>query len=99
MSEQITTYDPAAALDTPEAIDIFLNDAFETEDPSYIAEALGLIARSQGMSNISKKTQLNREQLYKTLSREGNPTIQTVIKVMKTMGLVLTFKHSVQTSL
>ena len=94
MAEQISNYDPAIALDTPEAVDIFLSDAFETEDPSYIAEALGLIARAKGMSNVSRESQLNREQLYKTLSKEGNPTIQTVIKVMKTMGLTLTFKHS-----
>ncbi len=94
MTAKLTNYDPAKALDSQEAIDIFLNDAFETENPKHIAEALGIIARSKGMSNISKNTKLNREQLYKTLSNEGNPTITTVIKVMKTMGLTLTFKHS-----
>ncbi len=94
MTVKLTNYDPAKALDSQEAIDIFLNDAFETENPKHIAEALGIIARSKGMSNISKDTMLNREQLYKTLSKEGNPTITTVIKVMKTMGLTLTFKHS-----
>lgn len=94
MAEQIFKYDPAAALDTPEAVDIFLNDAFETENPAYIAEALGVIARAKGMSKVSRAANLNREQLYKTLSSEGNPTFTTVIKVMKSLGLSLTFKHS-----
>ena len=94
MAEQVYKYDPVIALDTPEAVEVFLTDAFETEDPAYIAEALGLVARAKGMSKISKDTQLNREQLYKSLSSEGNPTIMTVMKVMKSLGLSLTFKHS-----
>lgn len=49
-------YDPATALDNPEAIAIFITDAFETGDTAYIAKALGVVARAKGMAEIAKKT-------------------------------------------
>ncbi len=94
MAEQTYKYDPTAALDTEEAVNIFLNDAFETENPAYITEALGLILRAKDISQTPQADNLNREQLYKTLSSEENPTFTTVINIMKSLGFSLTFKHS-----
>ena len=54
-----------------------------------IAAALGAIARAQGMTRIAKETGLNREGLYKTLSGEGNPELDTLLKVIKAVGLQL----------
>jgi hypothetical protein len=49
MSEQLLyTYDPAAALDGPQDIAIFMADALETGDAAYIAKALGVVARGLG---------------------------------------------------
>lgn len=42
MAESLYDYDPAAALNSEEAIAIFMADAFETGDAAYIAKALGL---------------------------------------------------------
>lgn len=53
MTEPLYDYDPAAALDSPEAVEVFITDAFETGDASYIAKALGVVARAEGMSNIA----------------------------------------------
>jgi len=52
-----------------------------------LAAALGDIARAQGMTKIAKKTGLGRESLYKTLSREGNPELATVLKLFDAIGL------------
>ena len=41
------------------------------------------------MSQISKQTGLSRENLYKTLSAEGNPELGRVIRVMQALGLRL----------
>lgn len=92
MTEPLYDYDPAAALDSPEAVEVFITDAFETGDASYIAKALGVVARAEGMSKIARQTGLSREQLYRSFSDDGNPTLKTVLSVMQAMGLSLTAK-------
>ncbi|WP_067514993.1 addiction module antidote protein [Endozoicomonas ascidiicola] len=92
MTESIHDYDPAAALDSPEAIELFMADAFETGDASYIAKALGVVARAEGMGGIAKQTGLSREQLYRSFSEDGNPTLKTILTVMQALGLGITAK-------
>ncbi len=87
MAEQIYNYDPAAALDSAEAIEVFMADAFETGKSGYIAKALGVVARAKGMSQIANDTGLSREQLYRSFSEKGNPTLKTTLVVMQALGL------------
>lgn len=95
MGEKLSTYDPAEDLQSDEAISVFMQEAFKTEDASYIAHALGVVARAKGMAQIAKETGLSREQLYRSFSAEGNPTLKTTIAVMKALGVELTAKsHS-----
>jgi DNA-binding phage protein len=49
-TEKMYDYDPAVALNSPEAIAIFMTDAFETGNTAYIAKALGVVARAKGYS-------------------------------------------------
>nr|UVN18323.1 hypothetical protein pPsy0462c_00064 [Pseudomonas syringae] len=76
MSESIYDYDPAEALDGPEAIAVFMADAFETGNADYIAQALGVVAKAKGMSELAKETGLSRQQLYRSFSTDGNPTLK-----------------------
>jgi len=69
-------------------------DALETEDASYIADALGVVARARGMTQIADETGLSREQLYRSLSENGNPTLKTTLAVMKALGIQLTAKSA-----
>ena len=94
MSEQLYTYDPAEALDSPEAIKVFLDDAFETGDAAYIAKALGVVAKAKGMGDIASKTGLSREQLYRSFSDKGNPTLKTILAVMQALGLTMAAKQT-----
>src|SRR5258708_39590401 len=80
-------YDSAEYLDSNEAINAYMEEALETDDPAFIAKALGTIARARGMSRIAKKAGLSRESLYKALSTEGNPEFGTIIRVMQALGL------------
>jgi probable addiction module antidote protein len=73
MAIKITRFDSTEFLDSDEAIGAYLEEALETDDPAFIAQALGTIARARGMSQIAKQTGLSRESLYKSLSAEGNP--------------------------
>jgi len=92
MGEILTTYDPAEDLVSDEAIASFMAEAFETEDSRYIAHALGVVARAKGMAQIASQTGLSREQLYRSFSANGNPTLKTTIAVMKALGIELTAK-------
>ena len=59
------------------------------EDAAYIAAALGDVARARGMVQLAKDTAISREDLYKALSLDGNPSLATVLKVVKALGLRL----------
>lgn len=92
MTKKLTTYDPAEDLTSNAAVATFMAEAFETEDAGYIAHALGVVARAKGMTQIATETGLSREQLYRSFSENGNPTLKTTIAVMKALGVELTAK-------
>ena len=92
MAEKLTTYDPAEDLSSNESIAVFMAEAIETNDAGYIAHALGVVARAKGMAQIAAQTGLSREQLYRSFSENGNPTLKTTLAVMKALGLELTAK-------
>jgi probable addiction module antidote protein len=93
MKPKTTKWDAAEYLDSEEAIAIFMGEAFKTNDPAYIAHAVGVVARAKGMAQISKKTGLSREQLYRSFSEKGNPTLKSTLAVMKALGIELTAKR------
>jgi probable addiction module antidote protein len=94
MTKKLTTYDPAEDLTTDKAIATFMAEAFQTNDAAYIAHALGVVARAKGMAQIAGQTGLSREQLYRSFSENGNPTLKTTLAVMKALGIGLTAKAS-----
>ena len=65
----------------------YLNAALEDGDTSVIVTALGDIARAKGMTQLAKETGITRDGLYKALSPTGNPSFDTVQKVVKAFGL------------
>lgn len=95
MAEKIYDLDLADMLKTDEAMEVFLADAFETGEARHIASALGVVARAKGMTSIARKTGLAREQLYKTLSEAGNPTLETTLAVMKAIGFEMHGKRHI----
>ncbi|MFO1400118.1 MAG: addiction module antidote protein [Steroidobacteraceae bacterium] len=60
------------------------------DDAALLAAALGDIARARGMMGLAQATGITREGLYKALSKDGNPSLGTVLKVMRALGLKLT---------
>jgi probable addiction module antidote protein len=90
MAAKTSPFDSAEYLDNPEAVEAYLEDALESNDPAIIAHAFGVIARAKGMSRIAQDAGLSQESLYKALSADGNPELATVLKVIKALGLKLT---------
>jgi probable addiction module antidote protein len=82
-------YDVADQLRTPDEMAAYL-DAWLAEAPDDvggIARALGDITRAKGMSKVARDSGLSRESLYKALSEDGNPSLSTVLKVAKALGI------------
>ena len=83
-------FDAAKDLDSDEAIAVYLDEAFATQDPAFITHAIGVAARARGMTQIAKDAGLSRESLYKALSNTGNPEFATVLRVLQALGLRMT---------
>jgi probable addiction module antidote protein len=92
--EKFSRYDVVDYLKSDEDIAAYLDACIEEagDDAAYIAAALGDIARARGMAQMAKDTGISREGLYKALSADGNPSLATVLKVVKALGLKLTTK-------
>ena len=86
---QLKKFDVVDFLDSDEALVEYLNVALETNDPKYFTKALGNVARAKGMSFISEDTGLGRQSLYRALSGEGNPRMDTLFKVLESLDIRL----------
>lgn len=86
-----TRYDVAEHLRTPAEMAAYLDAWLEEapDDGAGIARALGDIARAKGMALVARDTGLSRESLYRALSKSGNPSLSTVLKVAKSLGVRL----------
>lgn len=94
MALKVSPFDPARYLETEEDILHHLEAAMEGNDARHIASALGDVARSKGMSEVAKNSGLGRQALYKALSEDGNPTLETLVAVLGALGLSLTVQRA-----
>jgi probable addiction module antidote protein len=90
--KKFARYDVADYLKSKEDLAAYLDACMEEagDDAACIAAALGDVARARGMAQLGKDTGISREGLYKALSPDGNPSLATVLKVLKALGLRLT---------
>jgi probable addiction module antidote protein len=80
-------FDAANYLETEDDVLQFLDAALEGGDSAHIANAIGVVARSKGMTEIAKRTGVKRQALYHALSEAGNPTLSTLTAVLDALGL------------
>lgn len=83
------------SLKEPDEAAAYLQASFNEyqEDGDFDAFLLALrnVANAQGgLAKLSEKAHLNRQSLYKTLSRSGNPKLDTFGSIMKGLGFTLT---------
>lgn len=94
--EEVTfgRYDAADYLKSEEDIAAYLEAVMEEggDDPAYVARALGVVARARNMTALANEVGMSRVGLNKALSGEGNPTLATVLKVAKALGLNVSFQ-------
>ena len=89
MTLETTRYDAADYLESEAGIVAYLKVAFEEGDADDIRAALNNVARAKGMTAMARETGVAREALYKGLGNEGNPTLATLLAVVRALGVKL----------
>jgi len=82
-------FDAADYLDNEEVIAEYLNAALEDENPDVFLVAVSDIAKARGMAQLAKDTGLGRESLYKALAPGAKPRYDTVLKLVRALGVEL----------
>ena len=85
-------WDASEYLKTEQDIIDYLDAAAETGDPTLMQAAIGDVAKARGMGQIAEAAGVGRESLYKSLSKDGNPSFQTIAKVVQALGGRLTIQ-------
>jgi probable addiction module antidote protein len=83
------SFDASRYIDSPETELVFVQEAFDSGDARVIAAAIGEIARARGMSQLARDAGVSRESLYRSLSEDGNPRLDTLMKVLGQLGIKL----------
>lgn len=89
MAIETKPWDAAETLNTPADIAAYLDAYLEDGTPEELLRAVNTIARSRGMSELARQTGISREALYRAFSENGNPTLDTLLRVMKALGVRL----------
>lgn len=97
--KNIHAFDAADYLDNDVVIAEYLNAALEDENPNVFLQAIADVAKARGMTKLAKDTGLGRESLYKALAPGAKPRYDTVIKLVRALGVELhtTPAHASQT--
>ena len=91
MTEQLTEFNPFEFMDTQEEINEFLMDCYQDEDPNTFVTALGQLVKLHGVTSVAEQSGLNRESMYKTFNGKTQPKWDTVVRVLKTLHVNLSF--------
>jgi len=89
MALKTLPFDAADAIDTPDAQAELLAEALASGDAKVVTAALGMIARSKGMSQMARDAGISREAIYRATGPDGNPTLSTLMAIVRSAGLKL----------
>lgn len=87
--KNIAAFDAADYLDNDIVISEYLNAALEDENPNVFLQAIADVAKARGMSKLAKDTGLGRESLYKALAPGAKPRYDTIIRLVRALGVEL----------
>ena len=85
-----TRWDAADHIDDDREAAAYLAAALEDGEIEDVRNALGAIVRARGVSAVAKKAALSRQTVHVAGGQTGNPTLETVLAVVKALGFKLT---------
>ncbi|MFT8776750.1 MAG: addiction module antidote protein [Gluconacetobacter liquefaciens] len=87
----LETFDSVKAAQDPVVQEELLNMAWEDGDITALTHALSVIAKARGMTETASKAGITRTALYKALSDKGNPSLSSLLGIMKALDIKATF--------
>ncbi len=82
-------FDMAEMLQSEEDVATYLSLVLEEGDAAEFTHALGVVARSRGMTAVAEQSGLTREALYKALRPTSQPRFDTIHRVCQALGVRL----------
>lgn len=79
-----------AALTDPDEAAAYIESVIELEDPAALLVALRQVAKAHGMAEVARRAAVGEKTLFRALSENGNPTVDTLYRVLHAVGLRLT---------
>ncbi len=86
---KLKAFDVVDHLDNDEIIAEYLTATLEDPNPDVFLMAVADVAKAKGMSHVASETGLGRESLYKAFAPGAKPRYDTVLKVLKAVGIQL----------
>jgi probable addiction module antidote protein len=78
-----------AALTDPQEAAAYIEAVLELDDTAALLVALRQVAKAHGMAEVARRADVGDKTLFRALSENGNPTLDTVTKVLHAVGLRL----------
>ena len=89
MTLKTKSYEFAQHVETEDDIREYLSAFLEDDGAQGFIDALGHLAKKKGMTEIARSAGISRQNLYRTLTADGNPSFITVSKVVEALGFEL----------
>jgi probable addiction module antidote protein len=89
MKPVVSAFDASDYLDSDEAISEYLSQVLAEGDSDELIRAIGYVAKARGMAQIARDSGLGRESLYKAFAPGAKPRFDTVMKVIRALGIEL----------
>lgn len=77
------------SLKDPEEAAAYIEAVLELDDSAALLLALRQVAKAHGMAEVARRADVGEKSLFRALSENGNPTINTLHKVLHAVGLRL----------
>lgn len=87
--KNLSAFDASDYLEDDAVVAEYLNAALEDENPDVFLQAVADVAKARGMSKLARDTGLGRESLYKALAPGAKPRYETIIKLVRALGIEL----------
>ncbi|MFI5305477.1 MAG: DNA-binding protein [Nitrospiria bacterium] len=82
-------------LKDPELAVTYLNEHFRYQGPErkkHLLLGIKNVIKAQGFTILSRKSEISRRTLYKAFSETGNPTVETLLTLLDTIGVSIRFQ-------
>ncbi len=85
----MNTFDPVDYLIDDETIAEYLSAVLQDTTPYMLLVAVKNVAYARGIAQLAKDTGLGRESLYQDFAPGAKPRYDTVLKVLRALGVKL----------